>query len=105
MRKTITVLMSAAALALPAVSGAAAVTHSGGKATPKKKVVTTVASRKSVVMLAYRSVLDLKMAKGTRGASARRSAMANAARKTAATIRLAITWPLRHPRLIASSSP
>jgi uncharacterized protein with FMN-binding domain len=40
MRKTITVLMSAAALALPAVSGAAAVTHAGVKATAKKKVVT-----------------------------------------------------------------
>ena len=40
MRKTITVLMSALALAIPAVSGAAAVTHAGVKATPQKKVVT-----------------------------------------------------------------
>lgn len=40
MRKAITVLLSAAALAIPAVSGAAAVTHASVKATPKKKVVT-----------------------------------------------------------------
>ena len=40
MRKTITVLMSAAALAIPAVNGAAAVTHAGVKAPAKKKVVT-----------------------------------------------------------------
>jgi uncharacterized protein with FMN-binding domain len=40
MRKTITVLMSAAALAMPALSGAAAVTHASVKATTKKKVVT-----------------------------------------------------------------
>ena len=40
MRKTITALLSAAALAIPAVSGAAAVTHAGVKATAQKKVVT-----------------------------------------------------------------
>jgi uncharacterized protein with FMN-binding domain len=40
MRKSITVLMSAAALAIPAVNGAAAVTHAGVKSTTKKKVVT-----------------------------------------------------------------
>jgi uncharacterized protein with FMN-binding domain len=41
MRKPITVLLSAAALAIPAVNGAAAVTHAGVKATTPKKVVTT----------------------------------------------------------------
>jgi uncharacterized protein with FMN-binding domain len=42
MRKLVTALLSALALTLPAVNGAAAVTHaSTAKATPKKKVVTT----------------------------------------------------------------
>jgi uncharacterized protein with FMN-binding domain len=40
MRKTITVLMSAAALAIPAVNAAAALTHAGVKAPATKKVVT-----------------------------------------------------------------
>ncbi len=41
MRKPITVLLSAAALAIPAVNGAAAVTHAGANATAPKKVVKT----------------------------------------------------------------
>ena len=41
MRRPITVLLSAAALAIPAVNGAAAVTHAGVKAATPKKVVMT----------------------------------------------------------------
>jgi uncharacterized protein with FMN-binding domain len=48
MRKTITVLLSAAALAIPALNGAAAVTHAGVKATAKKKVVTKKVTGSSV---------------------------------------------------------
>jgi uncharacterized protein with FMN-binding domain len=40
MRRAITALLSAATVALPAVNGAAAATHSTGKATAKKRVVT-----------------------------------------------------------------